>query len=443
MAAGTIGTTGTTGAIFRGFAGEVPVLLPSDQSDNSHRMKQTDSVLGRSLPDDPTCPWISLLVLQPSPFCNINCDYCYLPNRTSKKRMPLEIVAASIEKVFTADLVFGPLTVIWHAGEPLAVPISYYQQAFDEIRRKTPAGAVVRHCMQSNGTLINEAWCRFIGDHNVSIGLSIDGPAEIHDAHRKTRLGKGSHHAAMRGLHQLQVHGIPFHVISVITQQSLGRAREIYDFFYELGVSQLGFNIEEIEGDNAKSSLTSTGQSSESVEAFMGTIFELQKADGGRMRIREFDAALGRIRGRKSLRSFDFPYFNEQVRPFGILNVDCDGNYSTYSPELLGMNVSPYGSFSFGNILADDFVEAVDSPKFRSVFTDIQSGINLCKDSCAYYGYCGGGAPANKYYENGSFATAETMFCKYSVKLPLEIVLNDLEASLVPARHCGIRVPSE
>lgn len=61
-----------------------------------------------------------------------------------------------------------------------------------------------------------------------------------------------------------------------------------------------------------------------------------------------------------------------------------------------------------------------------------QSGITLCRKSCAYYGYCGGGAPANKYYENGSFATAETMFCKYSVKLPLEIVLNDLEAGLGP-----------
>jgi uncharacterized protein len=440
MAAGIIGTTGTTGAIFRGLPARPSCSIRPIKSHHSHRMNQTDPVLGRSLPDDPIHPWISLLVLQPSPFCNINCDYCYLPNRTSKKRMPLEIVAATIEKVFAAELVFDPLTVIWHAGEPLAVPISYYEQAFDEIRRKAPAGAVVRHCMQSNGTLINDAWCRFIDDHNVSIGLSIDGPADIHDAHRRTRLGKGSHQAAMRGLHQLQLHGIPFHVITVITQQSLGRAKEIYDFFNELGVSQLGFNVEEIEGENAKSSLTSTGWLSESVEAFMGTIFELQKAGGGRMRIREFDAALGKIQSRKSLRSFDFPYFNEQVRPFGILNVDCDGNYSTYSPELLGMNVSPYGSFSFGNILMDDFVEAVESPKFRSVFTDIQSGINLCRDSCAYYGYCGGGAPANKYYENGSFATAETMFCKYSVKLPLEIVLNDLETSLVPAVPEGVLV---
>ena len=145
------------------------------------------------------------------------------------------------------------------------------------------------------------------------------------------------------------------------------------------------------------------------------------------MRIREFDAALEKIQSKKSLRSFDFPYFNEQVRPFGILNVDCNGNYSSYSPELLGMTLPKYGSFNFGNILKDDFVAAVETSKFRSVFADIQSGIKLCQESCAYYGYCGGGAPANKYYENGSFATAETMFCRYSVKLPLDIVLNDLE----------------
>ncbi len=91
------------------------------------------------------------------------------------------------------------------------------------------------------------------------------------------------------------------------------------------------------------------------------------------------------------------------------------------------MTLPKYGSFNFGNILKDDFVAAVETSKFRSVFADIQSGIKLCQESCAYYGYCGGGAPANKYYENGSFATAETMFCRYSVKLPLDIVLNDLE----------------
>jgi uncharacterized protein len=394
-------------------------------------MHQSEQLLSPEMPSDPRTPWTSLLVLQPSPFCNIHCDYCYLPDRTSRKRMPMEVVAATIEKVFAAGLVFGPLSVIWHAGEPMAVPTDYYDQAFQEIIRNAPANAKICHCMQSNGTLINEAWCKFIKTHNISIGLSIDGPAYIHDAHRKTRSGRGTHELAIRGLRMLQAHGIPFHVISVITKDSLGHAEEIYHFFCELGVSQLGFNIEEIEAENMSSSLDSSPVIEKSVRTFMATMFALQKADMGRVRIREFDAALCKIQSQKSLRNFDFPYFNEQVRPFGILSVDCEGNYSTYSPELLGMNVEKYGRFTFGNVLRDDFVDAVETPKFRSVFEDIQAGILRCRDSCAYYGYCGGGAPANKLYENGGFSTTETMFCRYSVQLPLDIVLDDLEKTLV------------
>ena len=344
--------------------------------------------------------------------------------------MPLEVVSATIEKIFAADLVAGPLTVIWHAGEPLAVPIPYYQEAFELVRRTAPTGCEIRHCMQSNGILLNDAWCEFIKAHHLSIGLSIDGPENIHDAHRKTRSGKGSHHMAMRGLRLLQDHDIPFHIISVITKEALGHAEDIYHFFKQLGVSQLGFNVEEIEGQHTESSLNSSAVTAEGVEGFMTTMFRLQKQDGGRIRIREFDAALGKIQSQQAPGSFDFPYFNEQVRPFGILSVDCDGNYSTYSPELLGMNLPKYGSFSFGNILNNDFVEAVETTKFHSAFADIRSGIKLCQESCAYYGYCGGGAPANKYYENGTFASAETMFCRYSIKLPLDIVLSDLEASV-------------
>lgn len=383
------------------------------------------------MPTDPRTPWISLLVLQPSPFCNINCDYCYLPDRTSRKRMPLEFVAATIEKVFAAGLVFGPLSVIWHAGEPMAMPIDYYEQAFQVIVRNAPTNAAIFHCMQSNGTLINEAWCRFIKAHNISIGLSIDGPAYIHDAHRKTRSGRGSHASAMRGLRLLRANGIPFHVISVITKDSLGHAEQIYRFFSELGVSQIGFNVEEIEAENASSSLDSSPTIQESVRTFMATMFTLQKSDSGRVRIREFDAALSKIQRQKSLRDFDFPYFSEQVRPFGMLSVDCDGNYSTYSPELLGTSVEKYGRFTFGNVLRDDFVDAVETPRFRSVFEDIREGIRQCQESCQYYGYCGGGAPANKLYENGGLSSSETMFCRYSVQLPLDIVLDDLERTLL------------
>lgn len=169
---------------------------------------------------------------------------------------------------------------------------------------------------------------------------------------------------------------------------------------------------------------------------FYETIYRLQK-ERGTILIREFDSAEEKIRSGFSVRQSAFPWINEQVRPFGIVSVDCEGNFSTYSPELLGMTLAPYGDFSFGNVLRDDFADALETPKFRQVLEDIQTGVKRCADTCAYFGYCGGGAPANKYYENGSFTSGQTMYCRYSVQMPLDIVLADIEKDLaitVPGR---------
>jgi uncharacterized protein len=372
-------------------------------------------------------PWITILVLQPSPFCNINCDYCYLPNRTSTRRMSMDVLEHAIEKTFASDLVKGELTLIWHAGEPLAVPISWYEEAFATIRRIVPPEARLTHSVQSNGTLINQKWCDFIKKENISIGLSIDGPAFLHDAHRKTRQGAGTHEAGMRGLNLLRQNGIPFHVISVITREALGHAREIYDFFESAGVGRVGFNIEEVEADHTASTLNADENAR--VREFYETMFALQK-ERRSMVIREFDAARHKILSGVTLRDFDFPWLNEQIRPFGIVSVDCEGNFSTYSPELLGMPVKPYGDFNFGNVTREHFLQALDTPKFQHVLADIKEGIKKCAATCSYYGYCGGGAPANKYYENGSFASTQTMYCRYSVQMPLDIVLADIEKDL-------------
>ena len=162
---------------------------------------------------------------------------------------------------------------------------------------------------------------------------------------------------------------------------------------------------------------------------FYQTIFENQKRRRS-ITIREFAAAEQKIRSGISLREFDFPWFNEQVRPFGIISVDWKGNFSTYSPELLGMSLEPYGVFCFGNVLRDHFADALETPKFRQVLVDIQTGIKRCAETCPYYAYCGAGAPANKYYENGSFASTQTLYCRYAVQMPLDVVLNDMEKAL-------------
>src|SRR5437763_7450918 len=132
---------------------------------------------------------IEILVLQPTPFCNINCDYCYLPNRNNSQRMNLDTIKASVEMVMEAGLVEGCLSIVWHAGEPLVLPVRYYEEAFEAIQQTVAGRFPISHSFQSNGTLIDQSWCEFLKKENVRIGLSIDGPAFLHDLHRKTRKG--------------------------------------------------------------------------------------------------------------------------------------------------------------------------------------------------------------------------------------------------------------
>jgi len=107
----------------------------------------------------PRQPTISVVVVQPTPFCNINCNYCYLPDRKNKATMSQEVLQALFEKVFASGWACNQLTVIWHAGEPLVMPVSYYEEAFNLIESLRPQDIQVRHSFQTNGTLLSRSWC--------------------------------------------------------------------------------------------------------------------------------------------------------------------------------------------------------------------------------------------------------------------------------------------
>jgi len=372
--------------------------------------------------------YLGVLVIQPSPFCNINCDYCYLPNRTSTQRMEFPILETVMSRVFDSGLVGPPFTLLWHAGEPLAVPVSWYEQAFEIINRFPGAKERAQHTFQSNGTLVNQKWCDFIKQHQVEIGLSIDGPAFIHDHHRKTRKGSGTHAQAMRGAEMLKKNDIPFGVIAVISELSLDYPDEIYRFFVDMEIDGVGFNIEEIEGVNEQSSIAGEDR----VRDFLQRVFDLNKADGFPLRIREFEQARENIFDPQLNRAPDGRYYNPEVDPLAMINVDCFGNFSSFSPEMLGQETEKYGSFTFGNFAKDLVFDATANKSFEKVLADIDAGNRRCAESCQFWEFCGGASPSNKYYENGTFDSAETRHCRCMIQMPMEIVLEHLE-STVPA----------
>jgi len=374
---------------------------------------------------------LDLLIIQPSPFCNIDCSYCYLPERSNTNKIKPETVEKLIKRVVEANLIEDQITIVWHAGEPLAVPLIYYRQYFDIINANAPPDVKIKHSIQSNGMLITQEWCDFIKENNISIGLSIDGPEFLHDKNRVTRAGKGTLKKALQGANLLQKNNIRYHIISVITAEACNYPDEIFIFFKDLGVQYLGLNFEEVEGGNMSSSLQN-GRS-DNVYAFLSRLYELQEQNDHRLVIREFLNSKQSIIGNPFAENYKINEemrFNHQSTPYAIISVDYEGNFSSFSPELLGQKSERYGDFALGNVYIDSFEDALNSIKFKLINDDIQSGISRCKSSCEYYAVCGGGAPSNKYYENGSFDSAETLFCKLSVKIPTDIVLSKLEKEL-------------
>lgn len=370
---------------------------------------------------------LDLLVIQPTPFCNIDCSYCYLPERLSRRQISEETLEQLFERVFTSGLVERPVTVIWHAGEPLVVPPQFYERAFAIEKKHNRGGAVVQHSLQTNATLIHSDWCRLFKEHDVRLGVSVDGPEFLHDRYRKTRSGQGTWRRVMDGIRLLNQHEVPFSVITVLTRDALDYPDELFEFYRENGIWRVGFNVEEVEGPHQSTSLDADDVPSR-LRRFLGRFFDLVQRDGPHWRIREFDSTIGMLMSEHP----GAGQLNHQTTPYAIISVDCEGRFSSYSPELLGLKSWHYGDFELGRVQTDDFLAAAATDKFRAVQADIAAGVEQCCSSCRYFAYCGGGSPGNKYFENGRFDSSETLFCRLSKQAVVDVVLERLEQGARP-----------
>src|SRR5262249_19507062 len=204
-------------------------------------------------------------------------------------------------------------------------------------------------------------WCEFFKEHRIRVGVSVDGPQFIHDAFRKNRRGEGTHEQTMTGIRNLQEAGVPFSVITVLTERSVDHADEIYRFYIENGIKVVGFNIEEIEGAHPDSSICVSGFA-ERYQSFLKRFHYLTRRDRI-LSVREFEYFRNRILKERAVT-------NDQVAPFAILSVDANGNFSTFSPELLDAQSDRHVDFVFGNVHQSGFRDALRSDKFLKVYSE-------------------------------------------------------------------------
>ena len=356
-------------------------------------------------------PIPTYVVMQPTTLCNLDCTYCYLPFRAQDRRMTVEVaqhVAASVNAWAGGYPANGRFSVVWHGGEPMAAGRAALAQLMAPF-------AGVEHHIQTNATLVDDAWCDFFVEHGVRVSVSVDGPPELNEQ-RVNRAGAPAYRGIIRGIETLRRRGLPFSALCVVSTPQPGMAERLYEYFLDLGCDVLGINIEEQEGVNARANAFAP----EAVRTFWAELVGAWRR-APRIHVREIEWTL-RYAGAVLDDAAD-AVLPRTLDP--IPTVAADGRVFLLSPELAGFTDVHYGDFSSGNVLDEPLSSILlGAATSASWVPEYLAGVEACRTGCPYFGFCGGAHAANRYFEHGRFDGTETNHCRNSKIRLLEGVLD-------------------
>lgn len=362
-----------------------------------------------------TIPLFRHIILQPITVCNLNCRYCYLPDRDKVERMTREITESIAKSVEILD---HPVCLIWHGGEPLATGIKAFRELiepFGKLRIKQR----VRHSIQTNGTLISQEWCDFFHKEKFEIGVSLDGD-ELQNSERVTITGIPAFPKIINGIKMLKQNGLSFSILATVNSMNIGDPEAFYEFFSSLGCNSLSINVEEKEGFNRNS----RGFKKSDVKRFWRGLFKIWQ-ENPVIKIREFDMALGWINSVISCKDKKGEHYARGFWP----TVAFNGDLVVISPEFISTNEDERQEFIVGNVVEKPLHQLVEQAQNSWYVKEFFTGVANCRRICAYYEFCGGGQASNKYFELGDIVGTETAHCQNTRQLVVDSILEVFEST--------------
>ena len=333
--------------------------------------------------------------------CNLACQYCYYlekellyPNN-KRSWMSEETLETFIQQYFLAQT--QPyVSFTWHGGEPLLRPISFYKKAL-KLQQKYGKGFYIENSLQTNGTLLTDEWCRFFKENNFLIGLSIDGPATVHDAYRQTLSGKGSFQKVLNGIRLLNKHGVEWNAMAVVNAQNVKDAATFYNFFKNINCHFIQFTpiVERLVPHADGRCLASVNEQTQTMSplsvtpeewgAFLCDLFDLWiKEDVGTYYIQMFDATLANWVG--------------QTPGLCTLSKSC-GHASAmeHNGDVFACDHFVFPEYKRGNIHTQTITEMMYSPEqLQFGKNKWQSLPRQCKE-CSFLFACYGECPKNRF----------------------------------------------
>jgi uncharacterized protein len=343
------------------------------------------------------------------PACNLNCEYCFYLEKQALfpagelYRMPDKVLSA-----FIADYIASQPTpvveFVWQGGEPTLLGMDFFKRVV-ELQKPFAKGRTITNSLQTNGTLLDDEWCRFLKKHNFMVGISLDGPKEIHDRYRRDRKGRGTFEQAMRGLKLLQKHRVEYNVLACVARDTAAKPLEVYRFLREAGVefiqctpiverlpdaqiAGLGLRLASpatMDSREGQGEITPWSVEPETWGEFLIGVFEeWVRNDVGKVFVMNFECALNAWIGNPS--------------PVCVHAQQCGRSLVIeHNGDVYACDHCVYPQFRLGNVLTDSLSRMADQ--------SVQSGFGVVKETalprwcreCEVLAACRGGCPKHRF----------------------------------------------
>lgn len=344
--------------------------------------------------------------------CNLQCEYCYYAGKRNSlninvPRMSPQVLEAYIRQTLEIHGEEATVEFVWHGGEPVLAGTEFFNTAL-ALQKKYGSGRKIRNVIQTNATCLTDEICRLFREYRFLVGVSIDGPEELHNIYRKTSGGEGSFAKVMQGISMLQKHGVPFNTLTTVNRINMEKPREVYGFLRELTdyiqflpvvesfpavyEAQAGQKFATPQGINTvkmKHPVTPFSVTPEGYGNFLCTVFELWKEkDVGKKYVQQIDVALGNIKGIPSSLCVHNPLCGHS----GCVEANGD---------VFSCDRYAFEQYRLGNITETHLGELMEQN--RSFGMHKTYGLSDDCFKCPYVRLCFGGCPKDRVAEGKNY----------------------------------------
>jgi uncharacterized protein len=370
----------------------------------------------RAAPKQPLPTAFHVMTKPIGPICNLDCKYCFYLEKEAmyeqearKERpsweMPPDVLETYIRQYIEQQDV-PEISFAWQGGEPTLLGVRFFQRVV-ELQRKYAGGKRTLNALQTNGTLLDDEWGVFLAENNFLVGLSVDGPRDLHDTYRVDKQGRPTFDAVVRGLETLKKHYVEFNTLTVVNRRNSQEPERLYRFLKEIGSGFLQF-IPLVERDapgplatpngliqidlapppregSARASVTDWSVRPEDWGAFLTTIFDLWvRRDVGQVFVQQFDVALGIWSGAGA----SLCVFSETCGK--ALAIEHNG-------DIYSCDHYVYPEYRLGNIRETSLTDAVHSPEQMKFGSDKRDTLPRYCRQCDVRFACNGECPKHRF----------------------------------------------